>query len=66
MQTTSPQFKANVTKALADANLQIALRRADRNFTERRSLAVLGLPEFETLRDRGVAIKNDVLANLDH
>ena len=66
MQTTSPNFVANVSKALADPNLQIALGRADRNFTERRRLAVLGLPEFEALRDRGVAIKNDVLANLDH
>jgi len=63
---TSRQFKENAGRALKDTELQKALFRVDKNFTERRARAVKNLPEFESLRDQGVAIKNHVLDHLDH
>jgi L-lactate dehydrogenase complex protein LldF len=63
---TSHRFKENVARALVDVDLQKALYRVDRDFTERRARAVANLPEFEALRDRAVAIKNHTLDRLDH
>jgi L-lactate dehydrogenase complex protein LldF len=62
---TSPAFKQNATKALADAGLQKALARSGPSFVARRTAAVAGLPEFEALRDEARDIKNHALANLD-
>ena len=65
MLTTSPRFKQNAKKALADAGLQKALAFSKPQFMARRSAAVANLPEFERLRDIGRDIKNHTLANLD-
>ena len=65
MLTTSPQFKSNAKRALADAGLQKALKFSKPQFMARRSAAVANLPEFERLRDSGRDIKNHTLANLD-
>ena len=66
MQTiTSPAFKDNARRALADAGLQKALGNFRAGFPARRAAAVAGLPEFEALRDIGRDIKNHTLANLD-
>ncbi len=65
MRATSHLFKDNVAKALADADLQTALYRVDKNFTARRTAAVTALPEFEALRDDAVRIKDHTLAYLD-
>ncbi len=62
---TSPAFKDNATKALANAGLQKALARSGPSFIARRAAAVAGLPEFEALRDEARDIKNHALANLD-
>src|SRR5215831_2960469 len=62
---TSPQFKDNAHRALADAQLQRALSHVKKNFIERRAAAAARLPEFETLRDAARDIKNHVLENLD-
>ncbi len=62
---TSPAFKDNAHKALADAGLQKALARSGPSFIARRAAAVAGLPEFEQLRDTARDIKNHALANLD-
>ena len=62
---TSPAFKENATKALANAGLQKALARSGPSFIARRAAAVAGLPEFESLRDEARDIKNHALANLD-
>ena len=62
---TSPAFKENAHKALADAGLQRALARSGPSFIARRAAAVAALPEFETLRDTARDIKNHALANLD-
>src|SRR6201996_8559757 len=63
--TTSPAFKENAHKALANAGLQKALARSGPSFIARRAAAVAALPEFETLRDTGRDIKNHALTNLD-
>ncbi len=62
---TSPAFKENAHRALADAGLQKALARSGPSFIARRSAAVAALPEFEQLRDTARDIKNHTLANLD-
>ena len=65
VQVTSPAFKQNAARALADAGLQKALGKAKGAFLQRRAEAVARLPEFEQLRDIGRDIKNHTLANLD-
>ena len=62
---TSPAFKQNAHRALADAGLQKALARSGPSFIARRAAAVAALPEFEQLRDTARDIKNHTLANLD-
>jgi L-lactate dehydrogenase complex protein LldF len=62
---TSPAFKQNAARALADPGLQKALGTAKGAFLQRRAAAVANLPEFERLRDIGRDIKNHTLANLD-
>jgi L-lactate dehydrogenase complex protein LldF len=62
---TSPAFKQNAHRALADEGLQKALARSGPSFIARRSAAVAALPEFEQLRDTARDIKNHTLANLD-
>ncbi|MBN9062560.1 MAG: iron-sulfur cluster-binding protein [Rhizobiales bacterium 65-9] len=62
---TSPQFKANATRALADPNLQAALLKMRTGFIDRRAAAVDRLPEFDALRDSARDIKNHTLAHLD-
>ena len=65
MEPTSHDFKANAHRALGDPNLQRAMGMMRTGFPEKRALAIARLPEFEALRDQGVAIKNHVLAHLD-
>ena len=65
MHITSPQFKQNARRALADAGLQKALQFSKPQFMARRFAAVAALPEFEQLRDTARDIKNHALANLD-
>lgn len=63
---TSPEFKANTRDALADPQLQRAMRHVRVNFIDKRAKAADAMPEFEALRTNGKAIKDHVLANLDH
>jgi L-lactate dehydrogenase complex protein LldF len=62
---TSPRFKANARAALADRDLQGALRFVEVNFIARRREAADRLPEFEELRDSARDIKDHTLAHLD-
>jgi L-lactate dehydrogenase complex protein LldF len=62
---TSPAFKENVQEALADEQLQRALRTTGSGFIERRRQAALALPEFDALRDSARDIKDHTLAHLD-
>ena len=65
MEVTSPAFKANARKALADAQLQRALGNVRAGFIDKRRKAVEALPEFEALRESARAIKDHALAHLD-
>lgn len=62
---TSPRFKDNAKKALADGELQSALKFVEVNFIARRKEVADKLPEFEALRDSARDIKNHTLAHLD-
>jgi L-lactate dehydrogenase complex protein LldF len=64
-QPTTPQFTSNARAAMANENLQTALRGTRDNFVGKRAAARAALPEFDTLRDRARDIKNTVLADLD-
>jgi L-lactate dehydrogenase complex protein LldF len=64
-QATTPAFKANARAALADPDLQSALRGSRGNFVLKRAKAREALPEFDALRDRGRDIKNHVFRHLD-
>ncbi|NIX78066.1 LutB/LldF family L-lactate oxidation iron-sulfur protein [Microvirga terricola] len=63
--TTSPQFKRNAARALADTQLQKALGNVKQGFIDKRAKAAAKLPEFEALRDSARDIKNHTLENLD-
>ncbi len=65
MHVTSPQFKQNADRAMADVGLQTALARTQAGFPARRAAAVAALPEFEALREAGKQIKDHSLAHLD-
>ena len=65
MQVTSPTFKDNARQALADAQLQQALRNVRSGFIDKRRIAAEALPEFDALRDSARAIKDHALQNLD-
>src|SRR5579859_2168946 len=65
MLATSPAFKENAARALADPGLQKALARVKPEFHSRRAQAVAALPEFEQLREIGRDIKDHTLAHLD-
>lgn len=63
---TSLDFSKNAARAQADADLQSALAKLQRDTRLARPIITGRLPEFEDLRDRAVAIKNHTLAHLDH
>ena len=63
---TSLDFSKNAARAQADADLQSALAKLQRDTRLARPIITGRLPEFEDLRDRAVAIKDHTLANLDH
>ena len=62
---TSPQFKENAHRALADAGLQQALGHVRTAFIAKRAAAADALPEFEALRDSARDIKSHTLKHLD-
>ena len=66
MNAPLPSFKARADAALADQTLKLAIARTTGNAERKRAAAVAAFPEFEAARARGKAIKNHVIANLDH
>jgi L-lactate dehydrogenase complex protein LldF len=62
---TSASFPQNVQRALADSDLQTALRSARGHLVQKRARARESLPEFDALRDAARDIKNHTLAHLD-
>ncbi|MGN6550816.1 MAG: LutB/LldF family L-lactate oxidation iron-sulfur protein [Pararhizobium sp.] len=65
MELTANQFKSHAVRALADEQLQRALRNVERGFIDKRQHAVDALPEFDRLRDNARDIKNHTLNHLD-
>ena len=59
-------FKERANAALADSTLKLAIDRTTGNAERKRAQAVSAFPEFEAARWRGRAIKDHVIANLDH
>jgi L-lactate dehydrogenase complex protein LldF len=60
----SQDFKANAARALADAQLQRALKNVPEGFVGKRAKAAAALPEFDALRDVARDIKDHTLAHL--
>ena len=65
MEGSTATFKENVTRALADTQLQYAMTETGPRFIEKRTKARDALPEFDALRDQARDIKNHVLDHLD-
>jgi L-lactate dehydrogenase complex protein LldF len=65
MQPTSHAFKSNAAAALANPDLQRALKNAGSGFVARRARARGALPEFDALRAAAKDIKDHTLAHLD-
>jgi len=65
MEPTSLAFRERAAAALEDPVLRTALRRLESGWQQGRARAAAALPEFEALRDAGVAIKDHALAHLD-
>ncbi|WP_340109848.1 LutB/LldF family L-lactate oxidation iron-sulfur protein [Pikeienuella sp. HZG-20] len=62
---TVRNFKANTHAALADPNLQKAMRATGAGFVDKRAVARAGVPEFDRIRDAARDLKNHVLDHLD-
>ena len=65
MNTSTTDFKARVRVALNDRHLEQALGRARDGFVLKRRKAVDARPDFEALRDQGVAIRDHTLDHLE-
>ena len=61
-----PAFKARAEAALADRTLKVAIDRTTGTAERKRAAAVTAFPEFTAARERGKAIKDHVIAHLDH
>ena len=61
-----PDFKHRTKAALADATLKVAIDRTTGTAEKKRVAALAVFPEFDAARARGRAIKDHVIANLDH
>jgi L-lactate dehydrogenase complex protein LldF len=66
LNVTSRRFPEVAHDAMADVPLQRALGRLKGGLSAMRGAAVARMPEFETLRDEGAAIRDHTLAQLDH
>ncbi|TNF95105.1 MAG: iron-sulfur cluster-binding protein [Gammaproteobacteria bacterium] len=66
MESRSHDFKKNAAHAVEDEQLRQAFAQAQDGFVGKRAQVVGQLPEFESLREQGKAIRNHVLANLDY
>ena len=65
MEVSSGKFKQNVAAAVEDENLKGAMGKLTGALRPNRARAVSNLPEFDRLRDHGIAIKMHTLDHLD-
>ncbi len=66
MTPTTGEFRAHVRLALADTELQRALRKVKGGFVDKRRLAHDALAEWDQIRERAKQVKDHTLAHLDH
>ena len=59
-------FKGAAARAVADRTLKTAIDRTTMTAESKRRLALMDFPQFEAARARGTAIKDHVVAHLDH
>ena len=62
---TLADFKTRAAGALADRTLKVAIDRTTGTAERKRAAALAAFPEFAAARERGKAIKDHVIANLD-
>ena len=62
---TTKRFKENVRDAMANENLQKAMKTAGAGFVGHRARARAAVPEFDDIRDAARDLKNHVLGHLD-
>jgi L-lactate dehydrogenase complex protein LldF len=62
---TVADFKTRAAGALADRTLKVAIDRTTGTAERKRAAALAAFPEFAAARERGKAIKDHVIANLD-
>ena len=65
MQVSSLKFQRNAGKSLHNKTLQGALKNIESRFVGARREAISHLDDFEAVRSRATAIRDQVLANLD-
>lgn len=66
MKTQPERFKQNVSEALADPMLKIAIRRTTDNAERKRASAVARFPDFSELREQGTKIKDHGIKHMGH
>jgi len=66
MAAAQSAFKARAEAALVDRTLRVAIDRTTGTAERKRAAAVTAFPEFADARERGKAIKDHVIAHLDH
>ncbi|MGO9461754.1 MAG: LutB/LldF family L-lactate oxidation iron-sulfur protein [Rhodomicrobium sp.] len=66
MHNARQSFKKRSDAALSDPKLKIAIERTAGTAERKRAEAVAGFPQFAAARERGRAIKDHVIANLDY
>ncbi|MEO1613211.1 MAG: LUD domain-containing protein, partial [Pseudomonadota bacterium] len=62
---TTKNFKQNVKEAMANENVQEAMRAAGTGFVGKRATARAAVPQFDDIRDDAKALKDHVLGHLD-
>lgn len=65
MEISSEKFKSHVETAVLDEDLKGAMGKLTGALRPNRAKAIAGLPEFDALRDHGIAIKMHTLDHMD-
>jgi L-lactate dehydrogenase complex protein LldF len=66
MAAAQPAFTVRAEAAVADQTLKVAIDRTTGTAERKRAAALAAFPEFAAARARGKAIKDHVIAHLDH
>jgi len=61
---TSLNFRANAVRAIADSSLRGVVKKATGTFSSKRNIAISKIADYESLRKKASAVREDVLENL--